>query len=61
MLLDEEEDGAPPRSTVDLTAGQAVIRVPGDRRAPRQSSGLPAIGGRPPEDRGSQVPWSAAP
>lgn len=30
---DDEEDGAPPtRSTVDLTAGTAVIRLPGDRR-----------------------------
>ncbi|MHC3472460.1 DUF6191 domain-containing protein [Streptomyces sp. 7R007] len=29
VLRDDEEDGAPPRSTVDLTGGKAVIRVPG--------------------------------
>ncbi|MER5792990.1 DUF6191 domain-containing protein [Streptomyces sp. NPDC001980] len=32
VLRDDEEDGAPPRSTVDLTAGTAVIRLPGERR-----------------------------
>ncbi|MFD4605286.1 DUF6191 domain-containing protein [Streptomyces sp. NPDC058464] len=30
----DEEDGAPPRSTVDLTAGTAVIRLPAERRHP---------------------------
>ena len=33
VLRDDEEDGAPPRSTVDLTAGTAVIRLPGERGA----------------------------
>ncbi|MFF7978588.1 DUF6191 domain-containing protein [Streptomyces sp. NPDC007901] len=33
VLRDDEEDGAPPRTTVDLTAGTAVIRLPGERRA----------------------------
>ncbi|MFG3293574.1 DUF6191 domain-containing protein [Streptomyces sp. NPDC048179] len=33
VLRDDEEDGAPPHSTVDLTAGTAVIRLPGERRA----------------------------
>ena len=28
MLRDEEGDGAPPRSEVDLDAGAAIIRVP---------------------------------
>ncbi|MGW7423449.1 DUF6191 domain-containing protein [Streptomyces sp. NPDC054813] len=32
VMRDDEEDGAPPRSMVDLTAGTAVIPVPGDRR-----------------------------
>ncbi|MEU5308881.1 DUF6191 domain-containing protein [Streptomyces sp. NPDC021562] len=32
VLRDDEEDGAPPRSAVDLTAGTAVIRLPGERR-----------------------------
>ncbi|MEW2302559.1 DUF6191 domain-containing protein [Streptomyces sp. NPDC006655] len=32
VLRDDEEDGAPPRSTVDPTAGTAVIRLPGERR-----------------------------
>ncbi|MFD9903412.1 DUF6191 domain-containing protein [Streptomyces sp. NPDC059063] len=27
VMRDDEEDGAPPRSTVDLTAGTAVIRL----------------------------------
>ncbi|MCC3768352.1 DUF6191 domain-containing protein [Streptomyces sp. UNOC14_S4] len=27
VMRDDEEDGAPPRSTVDLTAGRAVIRL----------------------------------
>ncbi|WP_293999776.1 DUF6191 domain-containing protein [Streptomyces sp.] len=31
---DEEEDGAPPKSTVDLPAGTAVIRLPGECRHP---------------------------
>ncbi len=31
MLRDEEGEGAPPRSTVDLTGGRAVLRVPGDK------------------------------
>ncbi|MFK0160174.1 DUF6191 domain-containing protein [Streptomyces sp. NPDC090499] len=34
VLRDDEEDGAPRRSTVDLTAGTAVIRLPGERRRP---------------------------
>lgn len=29
VMRDDEEDGAPPRSTVDLTSGKAVIRLPG--------------------------------
>lgn len=29
VLRDDEHDGAPPRSTVDLTSGKAVIRTPG--------------------------------
>ena len=29
VMRDDEEDGAPPRSTVDLTGGKAVIRIPG--------------------------------
>ncbi|MGA4843823.1 DUF6191 domain-containing protein [Streptomyces sp. G45] len=38
VLRDDEDDGAPPhRTTVDLTAGTAVVRLPGspgpDRRA----------------------------
>ncbi|MBD0843202.1 MULTISPECIES: DUF6191 domain-containing protein [unclassified Streptomyces] len=28
VMRDDEEDGAPPRSTVDLTRGTAVIRLP---------------------------------
>ncbi|MCX5331294.1 MULTISPECIES: DUF6191 domain-containing protein [unclassified Streptomyces] len=32
VMRDDEEDGAPPRSTVDLTSGKAVIRLPGARR-----------------------------
>ncbi|GGN39882.1 hypothetical protein GCM10011578_086900 [Streptomyces fuscichromogenes] len=32
VLRDDEEDGAPPRSRVDLTVGTAVIRLPGERR-----------------------------
>ncbi|MCT9080747.1 DUF6191 domain-containing protein [Streptomyces fulvoviolaceus] len=28
VMRDDEEDGAPPRSTVDLTSGKAVIRLP---------------------------------
>lgn len=28
-MRDDEEDGVPPRSTVDLTGGKAVIRIPG--------------------------------
>ncbi|MFB9367309.1 MULTISPECIES: DUF6191 domain-containing protein [Kitasatospora] len=28
MLRDEEGDGAPPRSTVDLEGGRAVLRMP---------------------------------
>ncbi|MEV7392348.1 DUF6191 domain-containing protein [Streptomyces sp. NPDC091215] len=35
VLRDDEEDGAPPRSTVDLTAGTAVIRIPGGRKTHR--------------------------
>lgn len=31
VMRDDEEDGAPPRSTVDLTSGKAVIRLPGAR------------------------------
>ncbi|MDQ0763978.1 DUF6191 domain-containing protein [Streptomyces canus] len=31
VMRDDEEDGAPPRSTVDLTSGKAVIRLPGTR------------------------------
>ena len=30
LVRDEEEDGAPPRSTVDLDAGIARLRVPRD-------------------------------
>jgi Family of unknown function (DUF6191) len=29
MLRDDEGDGAPPRSRVDLDGGQAVVRLPG--------------------------------
>ncbi|MEV7883636.1 DUF6191 domain-containing protein [Streptomyces sp. NPDC002817] len=32
VMRDDEEDGAPPRSTVDLTSGKAVIRLPGAHR-----------------------------
>ncbi|MFF4274947.1 DUF6191 domain-containing protein [Streptomyces sp. NPDC001536] len=32
VMRDDEEDGAPPRSTVDLTSGKAVIRLPGAGR-----------------------------
>lgn len=32
VMRDDEEDGAPPHSTVDLTSGKAVIRLPGARR-----------------------------
>ncbi|MCG7205954.1 DUF6191 domain-containing protein [Streptomyces arenae] len=32
VLRDDEEDGAPPRSTVDLAAGTAVVRLPGKRQ-----------------------------
>ncbi|MEU6351257.1 DUF6191 domain-containing protein [Streptomyces sp. NPDC047072] len=28
VMRDDEEDGAPPHSTVDLTSGKAVIRLP---------------------------------
>lgn len=31
LLRDEEGDGAPPRSTVDLDQGTAVILIPGTR------------------------------
>ncbi|MFF1296056.1 MULTISPECIES: DUF6191 domain-containing protein [unclassified Streptomyces] len=31
VMRDDEEDGAPPHSTVDLTSGKAVIRLPGAR------------------------------
>ncbi|MES5817090.1 DUF6191 domain-containing protein [Streptomyces sp. RG80] len=31
VMRDDEEDGAPPRSTIDLTSGKAVIRLPGAR------------------------------
>ncbi|MFG2954247.1 DUF6191 domain-containing protein [Streptomyces sp. NPDC048291] len=34
VLRDDEEDGAPPRSAVDLAAGTAVIRLPGEREHP---------------------------
>ncbi|MFD8725993.1 DUF6191 domain-containing protein [Streptomyces sp. NPDC059629] len=37
VLRDDEEDGAPPRSTVDLTAGTAVIRIPRDRKTHRRT------------------------
>ena len=29
MLRDDEGDGAPPRTRVDLDGGQAVVRLPG--------------------------------
>ncbi|MEU5316887.1 DUF6191 domain-containing protein [Streptomyces sp. NPDC021056] len=32
VMRDDEEDGAPPHSTVDLTSGKAVIRLPGTHR-----------------------------
>lgn len=32
VMRDDEEDGAPPHSTVDLTSGKAVIRLPGAHR-----------------------------
>lgn len=31
MLRDEENDGAPPRTRIDLDAGTAVVRRPPDR------------------------------
>ncbi|MER7759032.1 DUF6191 domain-containing protein [Streptomyces sp. NPDC097619] len=31
VMRDDEEDGAPPRTRVDLDGGTAVIRVPGER------------------------------
>ncbi|MFJ3666452.1 DUF6191 domain-containing protein [Streptomyces sp. NPDC090106] len=34
VMRDDEEDGAPPRSTVDLNAGSAVIRLPGNGSRP---------------------------
>ncbi|MFJ9642073.1 DUF6191 domain-containing protein [Streptomyces sp. NPDC004244] len=30
VMRDDEEDGAPPRSRIDLTAGRAVIHLPPD-------------------------------
>ncbi|WP_394614261.1 DUF6191 domain-containing protein [Lentzea sp. JNUCC 0626] len=33
QLRDEEGDGAPPRSSVDLEAGTAVVKVPSQRQA----------------------------
>ncbi|MEV4612301.1 DUF6191 domain-containing protein [Kitasatospora sp. NPDC049258] len=42
MLRDEEGEGAPPRSTVDLTAGTAVLRVPAGR-ADRTTEGVASI------------------
>ncbi|MER8183314.1 DUF6191 domain-containing protein [Kitasatospora sp. NPDC094015] len=44
MLRDEEGEGAPPRSTVDLAAGTAVLRVPAGR-AHRTTGGVPSIPG----------------
>ena len=34
LVRDDEEDGAPPHSTVDLDGGLAVIRVPGAPASP---------------------------
>ncbi|WP_328908456.1 DUF6191 domain-containing protein [Streptomyces sp. NBC_00234] len=34
LMRDDEEDGAPPHSTVDLDGGLAVIRVPGAPASP---------------------------
>jgi len=34
LVRDEEDDGAPPRSTVDLAGGTARLRLPGRRCSP---------------------------
>jgi len=42
MLRDEEGEGAPPQSRVDLAAGVAVVRRPGER-VDRTTGGAPSI------------------
>ncbi|MEV7545616.1 DUF6191 domain-containing protein [Streptomyces sp. NPDC089915] len=45
VMRDDEEDGAPPRSRVDLAGGRAVIRLPGSPKG-RAASGLSGGSGR---------------
>ncbi|WP_345701679.1 DUF6191 domain-containing protein [Kitasatospora terrestris] len=42
MRRDEEGDGAPPRSTVDLQTGRAVIVLPQQPRAGDRGAGTPS-------------------